>query len=115
MASCNLPVDKILSQLKARVGVESGPVTIPMEEGAVRKYMRVTGDKGLLFNDGAVAKEAGYDGKLIPPAFVCPDPIIARINSLPLTPNPWNLRDRFFLRRFAIEAHCTRFSAAAHR
>ena len=82
-------VEEALRQIRAHIGVESAPTVVTMEEGAVKKFMRVTGDNNPLFTDEKAAKETGYEGKLVPPGFPCPDPLIAQSDNPPPLPNPW--------------------------
>ena len=52
------------------IGVESPPVTIDIEKGAIIRFAEAIGDANPLFNDEEVARQSQYGGLIAPPTFL---------------------------------------------
>ncbi len=55
----------ITDEMRARIGLETAPMTIEVEKGDLRRFTEATGETDPRFAD------------VFPPTFFCPDPIIA--------------------------------------
>lgn len=69
----------ISDELRAMIGVETPPRTLVVERGAVRRFLKATGDTNPLYVDEAFAKRTRYGGTIVPPTFFCPDAIITSL------------------------------------
>jgi acyl dehydratase len=52
------------------IGLESAPVRLEVEKGAIIKFAQAIGDDNPLFNDEAAARKTCYGGLLAPPTFL---------------------------------------------
>jgi acyl dehydratase len=52
------------------VGLESPPVTLEVEKGAIIKFARAIGDDDPLWNDEVAARKTRYGGLITPPTFL---------------------------------------------
>ena len=52
------------------IGLESSPVTMEVEQGAIVKFAQAIGDDNPLFNDEAEARRSRYGGIIAPPTFL---------------------------------------------
>ena len=52
------------------IGLESSPVTMEVEKGAIIKFARAIGDDNPLFNDEVEARRSRYGGLIAPPTFL---------------------------------------------
>ena len=56
--------------LQQAVGLESRPVTIEVEKGAILKFAQAIGDDNPLWSDEAAARKTRYGGLIAPPTFL---------------------------------------------
>ena len=52
------------------IGLESSPVTMEVEKGAIVKFAEAIGDDNPLFNDEVEARRSRYGGLIAPPTFL---------------------------------------------
>jgi len=52
------------------IGLESDPVTLEVEKGAIINFARAIGDDNPLFNDETAARRSRYGGLIAPPTFL---------------------------------------------
>ena len=52
------------------VGIESPPVTMEVEKGAIVKFAEAIGDDNPLWNNEAAARQTRYGGLIAPPTFL---------------------------------------------
>ncbi|MHB9091956.1 MAG: FAS1-like dehydratase domain-containing protein [Chloroflexota bacterium] len=79
----------ITEELRARIGVETPPHTFVVEQGAVRRFLKATGDTNPLYADEAWAKKTPYGGTIVPPTLFCPDAIITSMEIGLVRPRPF--------------------------
>ena len=56
--------------LQQALGLESRPVTIEVEKGAIIKFAQAIGDDNPLWRDEAAARKTRYGGLIAPPTFL---------------------------------------------
>ena len=56
--------------LQQALGLESRPVTIEVEKGAIIKFAQAIGDDNPLWSDEAAARKTRYGGLIAPPTFL---------------------------------------------
>ena len=52
------------------IGVESPPITVEVEKGAIIKFAQAIGDDNPVFNDEIAARNTRYGGLIAPPTFL---------------------------------------------
>ncbi len=60
----------ITDEMKAQIGVESGPSTYEIERSSIRRWAEAIGDTNPLYHDEEYAKSKGYRSIIAPPGFV---------------------------------------------
>ena len=55
---------------KQAIGLESSPVTVEVEKGAIIKFAQAIGDDNPLFNDEVEARRGKHGGLIAPPTFL---------------------------------------------
>ncbi len=52
------------------IGLESSPVTMEVEKGAIARFAEAIGDPNPVYNDEAAARKSQYGGLVAPPTFL---------------------------------------------
>ena len=61
----------ITDEMRERaIGVESGPVVLEVEKGAIRRFAEAVGDSNPLWSDEVAARKSRYGGIIAPPTFL---------------------------------------------
>ena len=60
----------ITEELKKSIGVESPPLEVEIEKGAIRRFAEAIGDPNPLYRDEAYARQSRYRGIIAPPTFL---------------------------------------------
>lgn len=60
----------ITEELRKSIGVESPPLEVEIEKGAVRRFAEAIGDPNPLYWDEAHARKSRYGGIIAPPTFL---------------------------------------------
>ena len=59
----------ITDEMRAAIGVESGPSTREVEKGAIRRFAEAIGDPNPLYRDEEQAAKSKYGAMICPPSF----------------------------------------------
>jgi len=60
----------ITDEMKAQIGVESGPSVYEIEKSSIRRWAEAIGDNNPLYHDEEYAKSKGYRSIIAPPGFI---------------------------------------------
>ena len=60
----------ITDQMKAQVGLESGPSVFEIERSSIRRWAEAIGDRNPLYSDEEYARSKGYRSIIAPPGFI---------------------------------------------
>ena len=65
------PVTFLTEEMRQQaIGVESPPITVEVEKGAIIKFAQAIGDDNPVFNDEIAARNTRYGGLIAPPTFL---------------------------------------------
>ncbi len=60
----------ITEELRRSIGVESPPLEVEIEKGAIRRFAEAIGDPNPLYTNEAYARKSHYGGTIAPPTFL---------------------------------------------
>jgi acyl dehydratase len=67
----------VTEEMRRLIGVETPAYTVEVEAGDLRRFVEATGETDPRFTEEGRAREGGRTGRILPPTFFCPDPIVA--------------------------------------